>query len=683
MAIFSAIAYGIGYAVGFLGAAAGLSTTMILTLASAATGMAASAAFNALKQALAPKISVPTQEVQAVINQDDASRRVYVGRNLVGGVRAAFDVHEGQLFQPIVAAHGRIDGFEEFRIDGEPVTLTDGVVTGGEKDGYVTVRTRDGSAQGGDYAEMQAAFGYWTAERRLQDQATFLVMTRAPKAEDFMKVFPKAHNTVFQWVARGRRIHDPRTLENVWSDNAALVIAHYLRDPDGFRLLPGDIDWDSVGEMADVSDIAVPQQLGGTAPSLRLWGHWTLDEEPSAVLDRMATSSGIRAYETQSGKIGLIGGPYGEPACTLTNKDILEIRTSEAISEREGYNVLQIHYMSAQHNFTVIEVDSWMDQDRLDVEGEISQEMRMEMCPNRSQGRRRGKQQRHDDNRGRVDIITNLVGLKARYPKRDGQRHTILLDFRPEDGSGRVIEGEFEVLDHEFDPVRLNCRIKLATVNRVAAQGWDPEEEGSVPELPTEMGGDAAPPLVAVLSQRITGPVAVLRVEAELPPGDRLDLGVQAQYRLLDTTIWSDMTGTGLVAESGVVQDGATYEVRARMRGIFAGPAPWVHLGNIQIQVDSTAPAAPTALQVSAGGGGVQISWRNPNSHFASARIYRGTTSVFASASLIDSTGGAAGQISEAEDDAVLIGETYYYWVAAANVSGVVGPPAGPASITV
>ena len=107
----------------------------------------------------------------------------------------------------------------------------------------------------------------------------------------------------------------------------------------------------------------------------------------------------------------------------------------------------------------------WRDESRLAIEGEIAQEYRLEMCPNTSQARRLAKRQMHDDNRAKVTIITNLVGLKARWPRRHGQRHTILLDYRPEDGSGREIVGEYEVIDHEFDPVSLECRIEIGRVS--------------------------------------------------------------------------------------------------------------------------------------------------------------------------------------------------------------------------
>src|SRR5699024_8412722 len=158
-------------------------------------------------------------------------------------------------------------------------------------------------------------------------------------------------------------------------------------------------NWTSVTAMADVADLPIPQQQGGTAPNLRLWGYWTLDEAPVDVLDRMYTSSGIRAYETQDGRIGMIGGNYGTPACTLTAKDISQIVTREAMSEREGYNVLIPFFMSEANKFTITELEPWRDEERLADEGEVSVENRMEMCPSQSQARRLSKKQMADDNR--------------------------------------------------------------------------------------------------------------------------------------------------------------------------------------------------------------------------------------------------------------------------------------------
>lgn len=690
MAIFSAIAGFVtaafnAVASSFLVASVGFSAASAIGFA--VGNVVAAAIAIGVQRLLTPKISIPRAEIKAVINQADGPRRVYVGKNLAGGIRALFDVKGGKLYQLVMVNHGAITGFDEFRIDGEPVTVDgSGNVTGAGKDGYVTVQTRDGAALGGDYADLSAFLG-WTVDYRLDGQATFLVTAKAPNAEDFSKVFPKSYNTVFQWVIRGQAVYDPRTAATAYSDNAALVVAHYLTHADGYRLDTTEINWTNVAAMADISDVAIPQQAGGSAPNYRLWGYWTLDEDPINVLDRMHGSSGIRAYEMQDGRIGLIGGPFGTPSCTLTAKDIRQIRTSEAISERKGYNVLKVFFLSDIQNYELYEVDPWKDAARLAQEGEIAQEYRLEMCPNLSQARRLAKKQMHDDNRAKVEIVTNLVGLKARFPKLDGQRHTISLDYQPEDGSGRVIQGEYEVLNHEFDPIALECRIELAKVAR-ASEAWDPSEEGTpVPPLP-DPDPDLAPDIDVTLTQRVIEVTsgnfqAILEVEA-VPIPDRDDISIEAQYKegFPALPFWIDMSATGYTAQSQAVEDGKTYDVRARFAGVFDGVDEWTDLGPITIQVNSTPPGQPSGLSASNGSGDVQLSWRNPDGDFYKIRVYRNTVSDFGTASLIGTTGGVSGQISEFQDDTIAAATDYFYWVAAANVSGVEGTPAGPESIT-
>lgn len=688
MAIFSMIGGWLAYAGGYLAAAAGLSFSTAVMIGNAVGYLGMAAAASAVSRALAPRPNIPRSEIQAIINQTEAPRRVYVGENLVGGIRAFFDVRAGVLYQLVLVNHGPIHAFREFRIDGNPVAV-DGVgqVQSGVARGYVQVDTRNGTGQGGDYVVLlRDRFpDLWPASRRLDGQATFLVLSGAPNPEDFQRVFPKSYNTTYQWVIEGQAIRDPRTGQTAYGDNAALVIAHYLTHADGYRLALADLHPDSVSAMADVADLPVPQRGGGTAPSLRLWGYWTLDEEPSAVIARMRISSGIRPYETQDGRVGLIGGPLGEPACTLTAKDIRSIRVTGAVSEREGFNVLGVFFLSAAHNYEIVEAEAWRDEARLAQEGEIAQEFRAEMCPDLSQARRLAQQAMDDGNRGRVEIITNLVGLKARFPRHHGQRHTILLDYRPEDGSGRVIEGEFEVLDHEFDPVGMECRIVLAPVVRRGA--WNPADEGEPPAPLPIGGGDPPPPMSASLGLPVittTGGQQQSVIEVVTTPvSGRGDLVVQGRYRPAGSSdSWIAMTSDGWRARSGAIEDGATYEVEARWLGVFDGVDPWRAVGTITVVVDSTPPGPATNVIASRGFGPINsrvtVTWVNPDTPFWQVRVYReaGNISGFANATLRATVGGAEGQISEYNDPSSPNGQRYRYWIVPMNASGVEATPA-------
>ena len=142
------------------------------------------------------------------------------------------------------------------------------------------------------------------------------------------------------------------------------------------------------------------------------------------------------------------------------------------------------------------------------------------------------------------------------------------------------------------------------------------------------------------------------------------------------------MVSSGLIATSPAVNDVTIFYVRARWTGSFVGGAEWEDLGSITSQVDATPPGQPSELIPSNGSGYVHLSWRNPTGAFARIRVYRNGTNDFGTATMIGTTGGASGQISEYQDDTISPATTYYYWVVAANVSGVEGIPAGPANIT-
>lgn len=698
MAIFSAIGYAAAYAASALAAAAGFTFSTAVSIGVAAGNIATSLAASLVARALAPEPSIPKQEIQAVIKQSNAPRRVHFGQNLVGGIRALYDTRGTYLDQLILFNHGAITSFDHFRVDGRRVTLgsemdahgetvypiTSGTTHYGHPHAYL--RVRDGSANGGDYGELIAKYDYWTAAHRLEGQATFYVAAGAPNPQDFNKLYPKMSETLFQWEIKGAAVYDPRTTTAAYSDNAALVTAFYLTHPGGFGLAETDMNWGNIGAMADIADLPIEQAAGGTAPNLRLWGHWTMDEKPRSVIDRLHGSCGLRPYEMQDGRIGLIGGPFGTPACTITHKDIRSLRRVPAISARKGYNKLRVFFLSDEHNYEDVEVDPWEDAARLAIEGEIPEEYRLSLCPNLSQARRLAREQFDNDNREKIEIITNLVGLKARWPRVPAQRHTILLDYRPEDGSGRVIEGEFEVVTHEFDPVGLECAITLERVIR--RDPWTPAMEGE-PPAPLPVETDNPPPgIFAVLTQRVVTAslnVRTATLEVDVTPvADRDDLEVQAQYREVAVGAkWRNMTVSGYSAQSDIVEDGKEYEARVRFSaGVFDGVDDWEGLGPITITVDSTPPGQPTELIPSNGSGYVHLSWRNPSGDFAEIRIYRNTVNDFPSAVLVGATGGASGQLSEYQDDTIAAATGYYYWVAAANVSGIEGTPAGPASIT-
>jgi len=250
-------------------------------------------------------------------------------------------------------------------------------------------------------------------------------------------------------------------------------------------------------------------------------------------------------------------------------------------------------------------------------------------------------------------------------------------------------------LDHEFDPIELQCRIDLAAVDRASTE-WVPEEAGDPPTPLPNITPSDAPEISAAFSQRVVqasagNRIAVLEVDA-VPVSGRDDIVLEAQYRTVTELsgegggtvygTWVEMQATGYTAQSGAVADRATYNAQARFEGVFYEPDQWENLGNITVQIDATPPGAPSELFASNGASRVNLNWRNPTGDFHELRIYRSETAVFADVVLIGATGGVSGQISEFSDDTITVATEYNYWIAAANVSGIEGSPTGPANIT-
>ncbi|QUT07908.1 hypothetical protein KFK14_11265 [Sphingobium phenoxybenzoativorans] len=91
-------------------------------------------------------------------------------------------------------------------------------------------------------------------------------------------------------------------------------------------------------------------------------------------------------------------------------------------------------------------------------------------------------------------------------------------------------------------------------------------------------------------------------------------------------------------------------------------------------------PEPATNLVVTGGSGSATVSWRNPtNSDFEYSKIYRGTTNVFGSATVIAGPlAGALGQVQQI-NDATSPG-TKYYWIESYTDEDIPADPTGPVS---
>lgn len=661
-------------------------------LSSAVSGAIISIGKSALWSIAAMQMTsqnMPRQTVMATLTETDRARIRSYGRNLSGGLRVFWEADGGRLHQVVVYNHGQVDGIVGFWIDGEPVAMTPNGAGLYRRDRYTAFAYRDGSGAGGNYAgvfagdglgwsDLSAAFPtLWTAQHRLQGQATFYAVFGDPSDEDFVKFFPKGPNTQVQIEYRGGRVRNMAG-DLVYSENAGLCIRDLMTHQDGWNIAAGRLDTASWQGFVALCDQQIPVLGGGTEPRYRICGFYSLDDALKDVTQRMLQACDGQIYETAEGKIGILGGAWSEPDVTITDADILEISMVDGYDPFTDYNVLKGSFVSPAHGYQPTEVAELRDETALLTQPERVEQYDVDLCPASSQMQRLLKIKRAKDSRDFEGTIrTNLVGMKARFPKGDGL-HTIRI-VAPEAG----LDGVFEVTGHAFSIPDGFCEIGVASITN--PYGWTVAEEKPLPPGVAEIAKPSkavpVPTGITLVQEPVTvsGDVVGARLVVTVADPGRQDLHLRAQYRRIGGVgvQWFDMQGDRLWAETGLIDDLTNFEVRVSWRRYNE----WVSAGTISVISNPDVPAAPTSFSAVAAGGSVALDWINAPSDYYRTQVWRGTTSVFANAGLIQTVSGLSGQVSGYEDTPGLTG-ALYYWVRTINRSGVPSAPAGPRSVT-
>jgi len=662
MAIFSAAT---AFVAGFI------STTFGITLATATalTQVGISLALSALTKPKQP--TIPPQEVQANISQAAAARRRSYGKVLLGGVRAFFEAKDGVLHIIIVHNEGAVSEILDFVIDGEKVVLDGSGITtdtGGafSFDGLVRIQTRNGTQS--DYADLLAAFpAMWTAAHRIEGSVTTYARLTGPSPSRISAIFPKGANTVIQMIVNGAEVFDPRTDVVGFDNNPALVARDFMSHPDGMRIPEIHFDDDAIGTFADICDVQ----------GYKAAGTYSLNDEPRNVLEAIMKTCDGQPYLTPEGKIGLMGGQYSDPDVTIGQDDILEVNWETGVDAMTDFNVLKGIYTSPDHNFKSEEAPERRNEALLDIQAERTETLDIPWCPDGNQMQKLMQTfEMRERPRYRVNIVTNLVGIKARFPKGDGI-HTIRIDHPR-------IGGVYEVLSHGYSAESGKCRIGL----RSTFDAWsDVELKPLSPSLAalTQNIQTAPVPSDLALSQEIvaiSGQTSGVQIVAQVSDPNRNDLQLIVEFkRSFLVSQWTRMSVAegALRAVSGVVGEGE-YDIRAYWFGRGAAEEDYPE-GTITVISNPTVPATPTEFDGSASGSSATLSWVNAPANYSATRVFRNTVDSYAGASFVDDVAGLAGQPSSFTDSPAA--GTYFYWAVTLNPSFVPSPETASVEITI
>lgn len=573
MAIFSTIGAWATIALGNLG----LSLGAAMAIGGAVTNIAIGAALLGVQAlvsgAFSPKPTTPTPQAQATLNQSAGPRIRGYGRAKLGGTRAFWDSKSGYLYQIIMAHHGQIDAFEQFYVGDKAVSRDDiGDVTTEPFDGHVRIIEHDGSANQAANPVMTTAWGSkWTTSHRLRGIAYWMARFRSPNAEDYPKVFPDGYNTPVRCICRLSRVWDPRTDTTAWSDNAALCILDYLTHADGYRRSVDDIDIPSFIEFANVCDELVPLAAGGTEKRYRIWGVYSLTDEPQSVLAKMRAACDAEFYQTAEGKIAIRGGKWQAPTVTITDADILAHSLEQGNNRFAAFNELTILYTSKDHDYQTTEATAWTDLADQAERGVLESSLELDMVPTASQARRLAKIHIAKANpTWKGTVIANLSALNAL-----GER-TIRLVI-PELG----IDDAFYVAGFSIRPDLTGVEIGVMTISE-AAYSWTTAEEGEAPPIPEDTRPDESLPIPVIASLIDLDGMITATVDAP----EREDLELQAQIRAGAGSLWQSMQVDGFEAEFGPVAptETTTYQVRARWMAALGAVGDWSELSDIEIE---------------------------------------------------------------------------------------------------
>ena len=683
-----------------------LATTSLWASISGALGLSANVAAAvisvgqslswSLAASLLTRSKVSGQQVQATISQTDAPRIRAYGRNLLGGQRVFFESHDDHLHQIIVAHHGQVDGLIRVWIDGEPVSTEaspPGVDGGGRVNRYLAVFLKDGSGEGGDYggvfdadglgwSDLTEAFpALWTPQHRLQNQATIYSVFGDPSDEDFVKYFPKGAYTVVQAEVRGSLVRD-LSGAMVYSENAGLCIRDLMTHVDGWNIPVARLDTASWQAFVNLCGQAVQLADGGTEMRYRLCGFYSLDDALKGTTARMLATCDGQIYETAEGKIGILGGQWSEPDVTITADDILSIEMTDGYDPFTDYNVLKGSFVSPLHAYQSTEVAELRDEASLATQEERVEQYDNDMVPSNVQMQRLMKIKFAKDRREHTGTIrTNLVGLKARWPKGDGI-HTIRI-VAEEFG----IDGVFEVTSHAFSIPDGYCDIGIASIAN--PYGWTAAEERPLPPSVADLGKPdhtVLPPQNPVVVQQqvlVSGAVQGVKLVVTVDDPGRESLTLKAQVAQGEhaanstSARWVEMPVAAYRAETGVLDDRQSYTVRVK----WAGRTDWIVAGVVHVVANPTPPDPPTAFSASRAGGATALDWRNAASGFWRTQILRNESNDSATATVIASVDGVAGQVSSYEDPITGTGQRWY-WARTVNASGVTSILTGPETVT-
>lgn len=315
----AAIGFTGGLALGALGitsiGALGITT---ITLKGAAIYGAVYGGLQGAAASFVKKPKMPTAEVQARSNISADAQAL--GKWIFGTSAAATDIVYSEtkdkkaVVHVIGAASHEVESYQGLYINDELITLSGASATGDWADVLKVYRNVGTESQ----TALSIPDSGWPSTARGRGLAHYALRWNFDSDNGKEQLSGGIPTRITQ-VVKGSKVYDPRLDTSIggsgthraddqstweWSDNWALIVAHYLLGYKinsklvyGVGVAPADIDWQSVSDMADVCD-----QVVDSKPRYRIGGIFAITQDHENIIGQLESAIG--------GKVSKFGGKY-------------------------------------------------------------------------------------------------------------------------------------------------------------------------------------------------------------------------------------------------------------------------------------------------------------------------------------------------------------------------------------
>jgi hypothetical protein len=158
-------------------------------------------------------------------------------------------------------------------------------------------------------------------------------------------------------VVRGKKVFDPRNSTTVWSQNAALCIADWLRtNPYGIGASSPQVPNAEVANEANISDEVIALDgSGATQPRYVINNSFETTISPQAALEQMLSDCAGRAVWTQ-GRWLLRVGAYRTPGDAITTDELAgPVTIVPRITRTSLFNAVRVTYKDPAQDWAVVQ----------------------------------------------------------------------------------------------------------------------------------------------------------------------------------------------------------------------------------------------------------------------------------------------------------------------------------------